>query len=192
MITIKTRPYVLTDAGREAKGARLGYFDWTAEKDAELTRHWEMGLSGTEIGALMGVSKNAVVGRARRINLPMRKASKAERNQRAELVARRAAAEHFDPRNGQKYIGVFPPNGFCLYGIGNPKEEGFRFCGEPVARNAAGIAKPYCAAHARICFTKDSRDHADLTPEERERRRLHGLRVKAGHERAARQRAVNA
>ena len=45
---------------------------WTRERDEELRRLWDQGLSTSRIGDRLGVTKNAVVGRAHRLNLPSR------------------------------------------------------------------------------------------------------------------------
>lgn len=45
---------------------------WTRELDARLAELWATGLSTPEIGRQLGVSKNAAVGRAHRLNLPGR------------------------------------------------------------------------------------------------------------------------
>jgi GcrA cell cycle regulator len=46
--------------------------DWTEEAIATLRVLWAEGLSTAEIGRRMGISKNAVVGKAHRLNLPAR------------------------------------------------------------------------------------------------------------------------
>jgi GcrA cell cycle regulator len=46
--------------------------DWTAEAIERLRALWAEGHSTAEIGRRMGVSKNAVVGKAHRLNLPAR------------------------------------------------------------------------------------------------------------------------
>ncbi|MCK8783218.1 GcrA cell cycle regulator [Roseomonas sp. NAR14] len=46
--------------------------DWTAEAIERLRALWAEGHSTAEIGRRMGVSKNAVVGKAHRLNLPPR------------------------------------------------------------------------------------------------------------------------
>jgi len=43
---------------------------WTDERIDELTRLWQAGHSASDIGKRMGVSKNAVVGKAHRLKLP--------------------------------------------------------------------------------------------------------------------------
>ncbi len=45
---------------------------WTDERINELTRLWQQGLSASEIGKRLGVSKNSIVGKAHRLNLPSR------------------------------------------------------------------------------------------------------------------------
>ncbi|MDP7344875.1 MAG: GcrA family cell cycle regulator, partial [Alphaproteobacteria bacterium] len=45
---------------------------WTPERIAEVTRLWDEGLTTAEIGKLVGVTKNAVVGKAHRLGLPPR------------------------------------------------------------------------------------------------------------------------
>jgi GcrA cell cycle regulator len=46
--------------------------EWNEETIARLRALWAEGLSTAEIGRRMGVSKNAVVGKAHRLNLPPR------------------------------------------------------------------------------------------------------------------------
>ncbi len=46
--------------------------EWTSEAIATLRALWDEGHSTAEIGRRMGVSKNAVVGKAHRLNLPAR------------------------------------------------------------------------------------------------------------------------
>ena len=44
--------------------------DWTDDMNERLRDLWEEGHITAEIGRRLGVSKNAVVGRARRLELP--------------------------------------------------------------------------------------------------------------------------
>ena len=46
--------------------------DWTSEAIQQLRALWDEGLSTAEIGRRMGISKNAVVGKAHRLNLTTR------------------------------------------------------------------------------------------------------------------------
>ena len=45
---------------------------WTEERVAELQRLWDTGKSASEIGKILGVSKNSVVGKAHRLKLTAR------------------------------------------------------------------------------------------------------------------------
>ena len=45
---------------------------WNDELDATLTSEWAAGFSTAEIGRRMGISKNSVIGRAHRLQLPSR------------------------------------------------------------------------------------------------------------------------
>jgi GcrA cell cycle regulator len=47
---------------------------WTPERLATLRAEWATGASTAEIGRRMGITKNAVVGKARRMELPAREA----------------------------------------------------------------------------------------------------------------------
>jgi GcrA cell cycle regulator len=53
-------------------GMREAAMDWTAEAIEALRGFWAEGHSTAEIGRRMGISKNAVVGKAHRLNLPPR------------------------------------------------------------------------------------------------------------------------
>lgn len=45
---------------------------WTDERINELTRLWTVGHSASQIGKALGMSKNAVIGKAHRLKLPAR------------------------------------------------------------------------------------------------------------------------
>ena len=45
---------------------------WTAERDAQLRSFWDAGISGTEIGKRMGITKSAAIGRVHRLKLAPR------------------------------------------------------------------------------------------------------------------------
>lgn len=45
---------------------------WTEEKDAQLRAFWDAGVSGSQIAERMGMTKNAVIGRAHRLKLKSR------------------------------------------------------------------------------------------------------------------------
>jgi GcrA cell cycle regulator len=55
-------------------GEMSGPSPWTEERLAMLRAEWATGDSTAEIGRRMGISKNAVIGKARRMELPAREA----------------------------------------------------------------------------------------------------------------------
>lgn len=56
-----------------AKVDRGSYEDWPPDRVALLTDLWaDRSLTCAKIGEMMGVSKDAIIGKARRLNLPMR------------------------------------------------------------------------------------------------------------------------
>src|SRR3546814_9036583 len=65
------RRYVVGAAtySQKHRGNRM---TWTNDRVAELMRLWEAGRSASEIGRLLGVSKNSVVGKAHRMKLRAR------------------------------------------------------------------------------------------------------------------------
>lgn len=62
----------LIRAGQLTMRRRPSGSPWTPERDAELRRRWEAGETGGQIGRAMGLTKDAVIGRARRLELPLR------------------------------------------------------------------------------------------------------------------------
>lgn len=148
---------------------------WTDERVSELSRLWELGYSASAIGRMLGVSKNAVVGKAHRMRLesrpsPIRRDHRAPVRRRVPMPARplvprtvavsmpasapaprlaipRVAAPRLAVRRDGK-----GPN--CLWPHGDPGESDFHFCGEP-----AIDGKPYCPDHcARAYITRTRAD----------------------------------
>ena len=139
-----------TDAGKvpaSAGGGEQGAM-WNDEKIARLKKLWSEGLTTGEIGKRLGVSKNAVVGKAHRLGLKGRPSPiKRQPNKPVEV---------------KKETRVFTLTDLsaatCRWPIGDPKHEDFRFCGKPVA-----ASKPYCGEHCSVAYVgsgKSSKDAA--------------------------------
>ncbi|WP_299621390.1 GcrA family cell cycle regulator [Pelagibius sp.] len=153
---------------------------WTEERVAELMRLWEAGRSASEIGRLLGVSKNSVVGKAHRMKLAARP-SPIKRGGRSATPRRPAATPAPKPilradtqPKIKKIIAPAPaaaperrpapavrrasgkgPN--CLWPIGDPGDADFHFCGAP-----AVPGKPYCAEHcARAYIVRSNRSDSE-------------------------------
>ncbi len=58
--------------------------DWTAAMVARLEALWAEGLSTIKIGQLMGLTKNAIIGKSRRLDLPARPAPMVREYKRSE------------------------------------------------------------------------------------------------------------
>jgi GcrA cell cycle regulator len=121
---------------------------WTEELVAELIRLWQAGHSASRIGSLLGVSKNAVIGKAHRLKLPPRPSpikqgapKKLKRVPAPKVVARKI---HPAPR---RYYSSAVQGSSCLWPIGDPREPGFHFCG-----GQAVPGKPYCAEHVSRAY----------------------------------------
>jgi GcrA cell cycle regulator len=108
---------------------------WTPELIAQLSGLWEEGLSTAEIGRRLGITKNAVVGKAHRL----------------ELNPRPSPLKSPPVRRS---LGVSGPT--CSWPHGHPGEKGFHFCGE---RTLPG--KPYCAEHAALAYVKPKTQHSN-------------------------------
>ena len=158
--------------------------DWNDETILRLRALWDEGHSTAEIGRRMGVTKNAVVGKAHRLDLParpspIRRVTEAGHVPRREQAKRTvgptlpaapavAAAVAAEPaarpviRPQVQLRAVAPPRpssrvSTCCWPIGDPGTPSFRFCDAGALNN-----KPYCAEHAALAYVKvrDRREDA--------------------------------
>jgi GcrA cell cycle regulator len=125
---------------------------WTDERISDLTRLWDSGHSASHIGKVLGVSKNAVIGKAHRLKLPPRpspiRRSPGPRIPKPAPMAKRTPKLPSRP----VFRATRPRHGApaCLWPIGDPGDEDFHFCG---AGTVPG--KPYCDEHcARAYVTR--------------------------------------
>jgi GcrA cell cycle regulator len=156
-------------------------FEWTDDTIGELRRLWSEGHSTAEIGRRMGISKNAVVEKAHRLDLPARPSpihtGSTPRAPRRQTVPRladtvplsclgdaniQAPVERIAPTVrpvrhkaiAPRRIGSHP----CCWPIGQPGTPAFRFCDDP-----APVDVPYCDEHARLAYKP--RRRRDVTDE---------------------------
>lgn len=163
----------------------LGDFDWTDATIGRLRALWAEGLSTAEIGRRLGTTKNAVVGKSHRLDLParpspirrdgIRQAPRTRRLRGPTLPSLRSLPSTATTREtptqstpapaplaSQPPVAAaihIPPLGRhpCCWPIGEPGTASFRFCGDP---NEAG--KPYCPDHCLVAYrkTRDRREDA--------------------------------
>lgn len=110
--------------------------EWTPERTAALITLWTHGVSASKIGARLGVTKNAVIGKAFRLQLPKRRPSAS------------------DPSDEQSVIRLERlGKDMCSWPLGGSENGGFHFCGA-----AALPGKPYCQAHCREAYLPAGKD----------------------------------
>ena len=157
--------------------------DWTDDVISRLKALWAEGHSTAEIGRRMGVSKNAVVGKAHRLSLEARP-SPIRRGTPGESAKRPAARRVTGPTLPTMAVPAAepaprplpPPPAVvvapvlravsrsgggrlvaCCWPIGEPGTRSFRFCDD---ESLPG--KPYCGTHAALAYVKvrDRREDA--------------------------------
>ncbi|MBM3484479.1 MAG: global cell cycle regulator GcrA-like protein [Alphaproteobacteria bacterium] len=114
---------------------------WTPERIAEVTRLWNQGLTTAEIGRLIGMSKNAIVGKAHRLGLPPRP-SPIKREARVARPMRSEPRVVERPSPPPVQLVISTSGATCKWPIGHPGEPEFGFCGQPAVEG-----KPYCVEH---------------------------------------------
>lgn len=148
--------------------------EWSEDAITQLRALWTEGHSTAEIGRRMGITKNAVVGKAHRLKLSARPSpirhdhqnDGRRRTPRAAVAAPTAATATVvdqapvPPRRPALRAVAASANGRispCCWPIGEPGTRDFRFCDDATLPN-----KPYCEPHAQLAYVriKDKRDTA--------------------------------
>ncbi len=146
---------------------------WTPELIKELKKLWKKGLTTGEIGRAIGMSKNAVVGKAHRLGLESRPSpikredeqpkSKVQRSVKKETktpvvkeqsVVAKEVVEPVKPtkktkatkNKGVKLVDLKQTS--CRWPDGDPKEPDFHFCGKE-----AVPGKSYCEEHCSVAYS---------------------------------------
>ncbi|HUB48226.1 MAG TPA: GcrA family cell cycle regulator [Acetobacteraceae bacterium] len=153
----------------------MSSFDWNDVVIGRLRSLWEEGHSTAEIGRRLGVSKNAVVGKAHRLDLPDRpspirrdfppKPRPAPRppptlpplpslgSAPAPVVAKPVPPQATEWRPAALRPSSVRPLGTrvipCCWPIGHPGKPGFRFC-----EQGSVAGRPYCAQHCMLAYAK--------------------------------------
>ena len=128
---------------------------WTEERLAQLRKLWDEGLSISQIGEALGVSRNAIAGKAHRMGLPKRPSpiSKTAKETKKPAKPKPTAAIENIPLRLELRKLKWSRNK-CCWPSGDPKLSGFTFCGDAVVPG-----KPYCLKHCEEAYTtsRDSR-----------------------------------
>lgn len=104
---------------------------WTDENVGVLKALWGEGRSAREIGEKLGMTRNAVIGKANRLGLAHKGA--------VRPAARRAPDRPSSPLDLTERM--------CRWPIGHPGEADFHFCG-----SARVPGRPYCDAHCNVAY----------------------------------------
>lgn len=112
---------------------------WTEEKIAVLKKYWGV-MKAKEIGALIGTTKNAVIGKAGRLMLARLHAS--HFTPRPVVISKMETATIEQSGNGMTFAECVGING-CRYGYDNGT-----WCGQPTHE------KQMCKAHYNLCYTR--------------------------------------
>ena len=146
---------------------------WTSEKVEKLKELWSKGHTASQIAELLGdTTRNAVIGKAHRLNLEARapsKQSNATRTRENKQVIKRSPApmsrkakfqsilldKNFEAENPKSLTELTEDT--CKCPIGHPNEEKFYFCG----RKPAGDF-PYCKLHVLYAFQPKNQKEDDL------------------------------
>ena len=130
---------------------------WTYERIEKLKQLWEEGLTASRIAAELGdVTRNAVIGKAHRLGLSGRMASKSSNNGISIIRKKR-----LNLAKSQKVIDISPvidepmnptsfqdiKDGLCRWPLGEPEESDFMFCGR---NTKEGVV--YCQSHHKQAY----------------------------------------
>ena len=136
---------------------------WTDEKVAKLKELWGKGNTASQIAEIIGgISRNAVIGKAHRLNLSAKiKTRTATNNKKFELSnaenkikskkGRRSKFQSliiekdFEPEN-PKQLEELDENS-CKWPIGHPDEKSFYFCGRSSLKDFS-----YCKLHLLYAY----------------------------------------
>ena len=142
---------------------------WTDEKVAKLRDLWGKGSTASQIAEILGgVSRNAVIGKAHRLNLSGKIIAKKSSNNKnidksKNLNFKKVRRgkfksiiidKDFEPEN-PKQLEELDENS-CKWPIGHPNEENFYFCGRTSLKDFS-----YCKLHLLYAFQpKNKKDDA--------------------------------
>ncbi|MBO6482895.1 MAG: hypothetical protein HVK29_04240 [Pelagibacteraceae bacterium] len=137
---------------------------WTEEREQRLRELWGKGYTASQIAEMLGgdTTRNAVIGKAHRLKLAARAASKQSKspkkqdaasglNKQEGYISRKSRFKsllldkNFEVENPKKLEELSDKN--CRWPIGHPDEENFYFCGRNPVEGFS-----YCKLHVLYAF----------------------------------------
>ena len=156
--------------------------DWTDDIIGRLRALWADRHSTAEIGRRLGISKNAVVGKAHRLNLPARpspikQGSKRLQQRRSIPTAPKLTIIAPNPppsptaappvalvaSESRPALSAFQDRderSSCCWPIGEPGQADFGFCGDRTIRG-----RPYCEEHDSLAHVRKTKRRRSLEEE---------------------------
>ena len=146
---------------------------WTSEKVEKLKELWSKGHTASQIAEMLGdTTRNAVIGKAHRLNLearaPSKQSSLPKSRENRQIIKRSPAPmsrkakfqsilldKNFEAENPKSLEELTEET--CKWPIGHPNEEKFYFCG----RKPEGDF-PYCKLHVLYAFQPKNQKEDDL------------------------------
>jgi len=151
---------------------------WTSEREEKLRDLWKKGHSASQIASMLGeTTRNAVIGKAHRLNLEARAVSRkstpkinSTTNVKPELKTQRLGRKarfkallldkNFEQENPKKLEELNDET--CRWPIGHPYEDKFYFCGRKSLEKF-----PYCKLHVLYAFQpKNAKEEDQITEED--------------------------
>ena len=151
---------------------------WTSEREEKLKELWKKGHTASQIASALGdTTRNAVIGKAHRLNLEARTTSKRstqkidkENNITTEVKTQKLSRKarfkallldkNFEQENPKKLEELTDET--CRWPIGHPYEEKFYFCGRKPMEKF-----PYCKLHVLYAFQpKNAKEEDQITEED--------------------------
>lgn len=131
---------------------------WTDDRVTLLKQLWGEGKTAAEIAKVLGdgITRNAVIGKAHRLKLSSRLSpiqQNTVKKPKADSAPRMPRPQVKLPEFKGKSLNLIDLDShMCRWPSGDPKEEGFSFCG---CESVAGL--PYCEFHARVAYQVPTR-----------------------------------
>ena len=151
--------------------------NWTPEREEKLRQLWKKGHSGSQIANMLGnVTRNAVIGKAHRLNLAARSLLRksapkgnTEKNISSEVKTQKLGRKarfkallldkNFEPENPTELENLTDKH--CKWPIGEKMEPASFFCGRKSMEKFS-----YCKLHLLYAFQPKNAKEEDLITEE--------------------------